>query len=285
MTYGWAILIIAVVLGALFSLGVFNPYTFAAKAPPGACQVFRPNGPGTTSFINIEGVCNGELPQYVAQFNGNGANSAYSSNTFITANAPSIAGTNSIFTVTAWIMPFTTVSPDMPFFGFQSYQAFELFRCGIGTASCELGLHRCTSADTWESSLPVIKLDTWHFVAVSVNPPNYSFQLDGNSTTVSNGYTYTNTRNIVIGTQFAQCDGAVFMGYLANVQLYNTSLSNLEINTLYQEGIGGAPINLQNLVGWWPLNGNANDYSGNGNNGMSNNVTYTSDWYSGYTPT
>ena len=75
------------------------------------------------------------------------------------------------------------------------------------------------------------------------------------------------------------------MGYLANVQLYNTSLSNLEINTLYQEGIGGAPINLQNLVGWWPLNGNANDYSGNGNNGMSNNVTYTSDWYSGYTPT
>jgi hypothetical protein len=70
MTYGWAILIIAVVLGALFQLGVFNPMTFAPKAPPGACQVFRPNGPGTTSFINLEGVCSGEIPQYVAQFNG-----------------------------------------------------------------------------------------------------------------------------------------------------------------------------------------------------------------------
>ncbi|MEM3781662.1 MAG: hypothetical protein QXT43_01715, partial [Candidatus Micrarchaeaceae archaeon] len=65
MTYGWAILIIAVVLGALFELGVFNSNTFAPKAPPGACQVFRPNGPGTTSFINLEGLCNGELPEYV----------------------------------------------------------------------------------------------------------------------------------------------------------------------------------------------------------------------------
>ncbi|MGC9037471.1 MAG: hypothetical protein ACP5IK_02040, partial [Candidatus Micrarchaeia archaeon] len=80
MTYGWAILIIAVVLGALFQLGVFNANNFAPKAPPGACQVFRPNGPYTTSFINLEGECQGELPQYVAQFNGGG-------NTGITLNS------------------------------------------------------------------------------------------------------------------------------------------------------------------------------------------------------
>ncbi|MGC8710478.1 MAG: hypothetical protein ACP5RF_02620, partial [Candidatus Micrarchaeia archaeon] len=66
MTYGWAILIIAVVLGALFQLGIFNASNFAPKAPPGSCQVFRPNGPDTTSFINLEGICSGELPQYVA---------------------------------------------------------------------------------------------------------------------------------------------------------------------------------------------------------------------------
>ena len=47
MTYGWAILIIAVALGALFELGVFNSATFASKAQPGACQVYRPNGPGS----------------------------------------------------------------------------------------------------------------------------------------------------------------------------------------------------------------------------------------------
>ena len=73
-----------------------------------------------------------------------------------------------------------------------------------------------------------------------------------------------------------------FSGSISNAQLYNTSLSSNDIQALYQEGIGGAPIDLRNLVGWWPLNGNANDYSGNNNNGKAINVTYTTGWYSGY---
>ncbi len=95
MTYGWAILIIAVVLGALFSLGIFNSATLAPKAPPGACQVFRPNGPGTTSVITLEGVCNGELPQYAANLNGN---------SYITISSsvrPGGSGTQ--FSVFAWV--------------------------------------------------------------------------------------------------------------------------------------------------------------------------------------
>ena len=48
--------------------------------------------------------------------------------------------------------------------------------------------------------------------------------------------------------------------------------------------VGGAPIDLQNLVGWWPLNGNAHDYSGNNNNGQTNgDVTFTNSWENGYT--
>jgi hypothetical protein len=38
MTYGWSILIIAVVLGALFQLGVFGGQSFAPKAQPGFVQ-------------------------------------------------------------------------------------------------------------------------------------------------------------------------------------------------------------------------------------------------------
>ncbi|MEM4067662.1 MAG: hypothetical protein QXV17_12475 [Candidatus Micrarchaeaceae archaeon] len=77
---------------------------------------------------------------------------------------------------------------------------------------------------------------------------------------------------------------SAIVGNLLDVQIYNTSLSANEIQYLYTEGIGGAPIDLQNLVAWWPLNGNANDYSGNGNNGQATGVTYVSNWYSGYTP-
>ena len=94
MTYGWAILIIAVVLAALFELGVFNPMTFAPKASPGSCQVIRPEGAGTTNFISIEGECNGEIPEYVAQFNGQ--SSLVSISSIPTTSQSSI-------TITGWV--------------------------------------------------------------------------------------------------------------------------------------------------------------------------------------
>lgn len=53
---------------------------------------------------------------------------------------------------------------------------------------------------------------------------------------------------------------------VADAQIYNSSLSASQVQTLYQGGIGGLPINTNTLVAWWPLNGDANDYSGNGNN-------------------
>ena len=53
MTYGWSILIVAVVIGALAYLGVFNPLYFAPKANSGSCQVFRPNCAGTSYDINL----------------------------------------------------------------------------------------------------------------------------------------------------------------------------------------------------------------------------------------
>jgi hypothetical protein len=65
---------------------------------------------------------------------------------------------------------------------------------------------------------------------------------------------------------------------LANVQVYNTSLDASQVLALYQEGIGGAPVNPQYVVGWWPLNGDAIDYSGNNNNGAPTAITFVSQY-------
>ena len=65
-----------------------------------------------------------------------------------------------------------------------------------------------------------------------------------------------------------------FQGDIANLQIYSSALSANAIKSSYQEGITGAPVTIQNLAGWWPLNGNSNDYSGNGNNGVSTNVAF-----------
>ncbi|MDE1824744.1 MAG: hypothetical protein KGH74_05645, partial [Candidatus Micrarchaeota archaeon] len=73
-----------------------------------------------------------------------------------------------------------------------------------------------------------------------------------------------------------------FNGSIADVQIYNTSLDNSTVKALYQEGIGGAPIDVTHLVGWWPLNGNANDYSGNNYQGTPTSVVWNANWQSGY---
>ena len=272
MTYGWAILIIAVVLGALFQLGVFNPMTFAPKAPPGSCQVFRPNGPGTTSFINLEGICSGELPQYVAQFSGSSVQSG------ITVTTPAqLPIGSSPRTITAWVYPYGGNPTGMQ----------VVVDYGIANTADMMGLLIRPAInvyfwgwDDWESPLTVTN-NTWNFIAVTyIGGTSVAAYSNGQYATgsISSALT-TPPTNLRIGYF-----GGFYQGLLANVQIYNTSLSANDLQALYLEGIGGAPIDLQNLVGWWPLNGNANDYSGNGNNGQASNVNFVGNWYNGYTP-
>jgi len=279
MTYGWAILIIAVVLGALFQLGVFNANNFAPKAPPGSCQVFRPNGPGTTSFINLEGICTGELPQYVAQFNGQSS--------YISILPPSLsASTFCNLTLVAWSydsgMPPSGAMGGVVGLGYQnsgnSQSGWDDIEYNDNNLRFEL--RNESTGNAWFVSGNF--KNNWLFTALVLkNRVAYSGYI--------NGAAYPDGKYIgcigYFGSDVIGVWDRGFNGLIANVQIYNTSLSANEIQALYQEGIGGAPIDLQNLVAWWPLNGNANDYSGNGNNGQINGgVTFVSNWWSGYTP-
>ena len=264
MTYGWAILIIAVVLAALFELGVFNPMTFAPKASPGSCQVVRPDGPGTTDFISLSGECNGELPQYVAQFRSG------SKLENITINdLPSIApSAGDSFTIAIWVDPIHTSS----FYGVA--EAGPGTQIGWSTEFSPNGIG-------WLLSNTLAPGGTWTFItAEETVGTSASIYLNGAIT----AYTTENTSiqsagSYRIGSYFVCCQ---YEGAISNVQIYNTALSPNGIKALYQEGIGGAPIKIQSLVAWYPLNGNSDDYSGNNNNGVPNGVTYTSNWYSGY---
>jgi len=269
------------VLGALFQLGVFNPMTFAPKAPPGSCQVFRPNGPGTTSFINLEGICSGELPQYVAQFNGQ---SSYIQGP--TTDFP--IGSNAI-SVFAWIK--TTSSFRQTIFSYGSSATAQAVSLNVYPVASN-GQFAVDFYSDYVYSGRIVNNGSWNFVGFSLpaNSNSITMTVNGNliSTTlpsvpnIASGTNYQIGRWLTAGT--GDTSPHLFNGSIANVQIYNTSLSANEIQALYLEGIGGAPIRLQNLVGWWPLDGDANDYSGNGNNGVPTNVIFVSNWYSGYTP-
>jgi len=281
MTYGWAILIIAVVLGALFQLGVFNPMTFAPKAPPGSCQVFRPNGPYTTSFINLEGICSGELPQYVASFNGR----PYTQQLIW---IPGL-GARPSMTVTEWVEAINmNVGAVGPIVSGTDCTGQHIFLGLSVNVRAEIWIWG--GCDDWSpGGAFVYSPGVWYFLAYTYNTSSKVITLykNGGTTSASTSMSF----NTLAMNEFdignadnGNVGQTAFYGYIANVQYYNTTLSANDIQALYLEGIGGAPIDLRHLVAWWPLNGNANDYSGNGYNAQTSNVNFVSNWWSGYTP-
>ncbi len=293
MTYGWAILVIAVVLGVLYSLGIFSPSNFAPKATPGSCQVFRPNGPGTSYDANLEGTCSGELPQYVAQFSGCGAGC---SNSYINVgNSLALNNMQQGITVTAWINVANgffeaKASDHFPIVSKQASgnTAGYLFFVQSGNKYLSMVTDSNGGFSVAYAGSPLSE-GQWYFVAFSGSSSGSTFYINDNAVTTQgtfNSLALSTTANLIVGESYSQSGdwGSDASGNIANVQIYNTTLNSVSINALYAEGIGGAPVNLQQLVGWWPLNGNANDYSGNGNDGAPTRVGYIGTWQSGYTP-
>ncbi len=276
MTYGWAILIIAVVLIALFQMGVFNSANFAPKAQPGSCQVFK-----TTASTTLEGTCNNMLPQYVAQFDG--------SRSYINlGNSASLspdAGVNGQMSFCAW----ENILSLNNYHGFlikgeSSPSNGNMWEYAIGQGGSQnyvVWTPAGSNIGSFSAAIPAANI--WHFICVTYNYPA------GVAYYYLNGTGYLGS--FTTGTTASQGTGYVILGAgesgfsnidLANVQIYNTSLSANDMQALYQEGIGGAPFGLRNLIGWWPLNGDTNDYSGNNNNGVATSVIYSSSWTSGY---
>jgi hypothetical protein len=278
MTYGWAILVIAVVLAALFSLGVFNSANFAPKAKAGSCRVFR-----SVAQTTLVGQCTGLLPQFVAQFNG--------VSSYVYDNNPSNLPTGIVVTITAWVNP----SQNQPS-GCGAFCGVVSFGFGITPGAGRLlslndvgGGIMYTSMVTYDDnnyvpySGPIVKDGQWNFIAMVMNGKSITLYTNQQNVTVTFGSLPISTASTDLAIGSVDYFGSELNGSIANVQIYNTTLSANEIQALYQEGIGGAPINPQYLVGWWPLNGDTNDYSGNNNNGVPTNIQYNGTWTNRYT--
>lgn len=112
-----------------------------------------------------------------------------------------------------------------------------------------------------------LSVDKWYQVAViftTTSPPTIFVNGQQVATGSHTPPQESTTNPLVIGT----ATYTPWNGSMANVQIYNTALSSNQIQQSYQTGIEGSPVIPANIVGWWPLNGNTNDYSGNGNDGV-----------------
>ncbi len=285
-TYGWAILVIAVVIVVLFALGVFSSNTFTPKAGPGVCDVQRPLGPGTTRLISLQGMCGGEQPQAVAVFTDTQGSISVPASSLLNLKVP--------YTIAFWFNKKNYLSSCDSLIGKSSCSAMCIYTltasgCSAGSDQSEPLTFRYTDSlggvhDGLTSGISVPS-STWVFAAITIDNSGgtsglIKWYINGTET---NHYTWTtsfalNTNSLTIGG-----GDHTFNGSMANVQLYNTALGANSIAELYREGIGGAPVSLTNLLGWWPLNGNPVDYSGEGLNGTAaNTVSYVDNWQSGY---
>jgi hypothetical protein len=126
---------------------------------------------------------------------------------------------------------------------------------------------------------------SWHNVVFTADLNNIGrLYLDGQLAAEMTGVpvnqaNYINSLNI---GRLSQSAFDAWGGLLDDIAIYNRALTVAEIQNLYTGTTPAAcldlPANLQEgLVGYWPFCGNANDESGNGNNGTVNGATLAED--------
>lgn len=281
ITYGWAILIIAVVLGVMYQFGIFGALTTGPRASAGNCEVIRPLGQGTTGDISLEGQCGGEEPEFVAVTPGKATD-------YVSLPELSQETGASPVSFTVWFKIISTPSSGWPMiFGDTTGSPRDGYDMFITTTSASpvdrLAVERFSNGggiSIYESN--VLSQGTWYFAALTYNGAQLDIYINGTLVgTVAGSNPITPDSIMALGSSSGNGNYGNYQ--IANFQEYDTALDAGTVQALYAEGIGGAPINPQYMIGWWPLNGNENDYSGDTQNGADHGATFTSQWSNGYT--
>jgi hypothetical protein len=126
----------------------------------------------------------------------------------------------------------------------------------------------------------------WHNIIVVYNLQNSQIYFDGvlqDGDANSNlNQTISNTiEPLIIGYYSGPYSGTSWNGLIDDFGIWNRALTQQEITNLYTSTVPvsclPAYVPTSGLVGYWPFCGNANDESGNGNNGTNNGATLTTD--------
>lgn len=295
ITYGWAVLIIAVVLAVLFQLGFFSSASIGPKLPPGGCTVQRSANP-MAEIISLEGVCSGLDPEYVASFGPSVSYQVIVGKEFFQDQS---------FTILGWMYwPANVVGSNYDedigyaWSGDNDIvdEGFGIFvrsnpTYGVTNPYCEDGTP-CWYLNFYSDDLECESGPLpghWYQFGASWNAVTMqqTIWVDGQAACnrTSTGDLMTNSVLYIGSAQNTWNTGAFMNGWLSNVQLYNVSLPQNDVSQLYAEGIGGPPLVLQNLVLWLPLNGNPTDYSGLNVTTTAENVIGNGVWDPTYAPT
>jgi len=162
------------------------------------------------------------------------------------------------------------------------------FQFGLSRLPSEIKLW--SYSDTEKSAHYNFEIDTWYHVLVvrDVNNSKLGYYINGDlisSVTYSN-QDLRNSGRAIIG-RLAELNQQYFYGTIDELRIYNRALPAAEIDALYQLNfkapteptLSNGGINLNDgLLEYYPFNGNANDESEHGYDGVVRAATLTSDW-------
>lgn len=208
----------------------------------------------------------GMLNRVVPQFDSNGVTGQIT-----IASASSVSALLN-FSVSAWVYGYPTSSRHEVIDYDQSSSTGSVF-LNIQSNKLCFYVKKINSAYLCSThTLP----EQWNFLTATFSNGNETIYVNGmpSGNFVASG-TLPTIVSAVIGF-CTSCGGAGYQGAIANVKAYNFVLSPAQVEALYLGGISAQPTNTisGNLLEWYPLNGNANDYSGHGNSGVASNVIY-----------
>ena len=123
----------------------------------------------------------------------------------------------------------------------------------------------------------------WHHFVVSINSSDYTVYYDGEVlfSKAHSGFNCVDSNNkLNIGNDIGGGAKEYTNMIMDDIGIWDRALTEQEVTNLYNsETTAQVPsyVPTDGLVGYWPFNGNANDASGNGNNGTVNGATLTPD--------
>lgn len=276
-TYGWALLIIAIVFFVLFEINILSIGT-QGYALPGSCTVVNSGGVGQSALLSLQGACNGAAPKFVPEFTNGGYVEV--------ANLSSlIQNENGGFTVAAWFEVGKRGAGQHVLNTTGRLNSALNFQIVVNSSGLNdvafVGstLNRVGSVSSAANAIS--NLSDWYYVAGVYTPSSVFLYLNGQLVGTASVFSVgpislPSPMPLFIGA--SDPSAGSLHGSISNVQIYSRALSSNEIRTMYQSGIGGLPIDISSLTNWYPLNGDSNDYSVSQENGAANSITYSSTW-------
>ncbi|TAE34049.1 MAG: LamG domain-containing protein [Cytophagales bacterium] len=200
------------------------------------------------------------------------------------APSPTLQGND--FTLTAWIKPMPNNNQFNIIVGQTANETTQnAWYLGLYEAGTQvLGY---TYQDNYVQTNITASNANWRQVVYSKTGTTARLFIDGvvqNSHQVPANISFINPRGLLIGADDdAGNDGIgdtwFFYGKIDDVRIYSRGLSDSEITQLYQSEAPPAtpPAPANSLIAYYPFNGNANDASGNNNNGIVQGATLVPD--------